>query len=194
VTTGNSPAEGRNNGVKYSTTDIIAFFDADCYFQNPRTMEISIKRFVNKKLDIASGFAKSNPKNTILGHLAIWGSDIRKIFDFCTFKLFKTVIGGSGWFLVVKKEMFLALNGFDQKLINYEDTEFIKRAVKENYKFGLLPHFVILSGRRYNNVGIKKYFFIGINMFLYKITDLLKIGNPERFLKKYERIKGPLGG
>ncbi len=88
LTNGGSPAKGRNNGVKLTTTNLVIFFDADCVLRKSKILELSIKRFTNNNFDIASGFALSSQGNSILGHLAVYGSDFRKILDYLDSQVF----------------------------------------------------------------------------------------------------------
>lgn len=57
--------------------------------------------------------------------------------------------------LLVEKELFEAIGGFDETLIVMEDQEIVRR-VKKHARFRVIPDYVTTSGRRYERIGIFK--------------------------------------
>ena len=184
---GGSPAEGKNSGASYASSPVLIFMDADSSPDNKNFFQEVIPLFENGNYDFATCFAKNEKENKILGKLAIYGSNTRKLLDIMLYKLTGQVVGASGWFMIIKKEVFDSLSGFDETFNNYEDTDFYKRAVKGKYRFGILLKAVPLSGRRFDKMTIKQLFYSQWYLMLYKLGF-------EKNLKKYEESKGSLGG
>ena len=57
--------------------------------------------------------------------------------------------------LLVEKELFVAIGGFDETLIVMEDQEIVRR-IKKHARFRVIPDYVTTSGRRYERIGIFK--------------------------------------
>lgn len=57
--------------------------------------------------------------------------------------------------LLVEKQLFEAIGGFDETLIVMEDQEIVRR-IKKHARFRVIPDFVTTSGRRYERIGVFK--------------------------------------
>jgi glycosyltransferase involved in cell wall biosynthesis len=185
---------GRNAGAINSKFRLLVFMDADTRISNPSFFRKVLDYFQRKHLDIGVCFAKNEPGNKIFGRISITGSNLRKILDLASFKIFGIVIGGSGQLIITKRDVFDKLHGFDEKLVNYEDTDFLKRATKAGFKFGLIPYSFYLSGRRYDKMNTLQFLKTGYFMLKYKLTVALGRKNANKILDLFGNTKGPLGG
>ena len=191
VVQGGNPGEGRNNGAKIAQSSTIVFLDADCQMVNNNFLGKTLSFYDRHNLKIAVGFFKNQPDNKLFSKLNIAFNNMRKIIDWILAKLVKTVLGGNGAFLVISKEAFIKVHGFNETMESYEDTTFIKDVVREGYKFGIIPYLGIsLSGRRYDKMSFLQLIRTSLHIFAFKVG----LGNKKEQLKKYESSKGALGG
>lgn len=194
VISGGLPATGRNKAAAKATANILVFMDSDTRLRHNNFFELAVNTFTKQGLDIAMCFALNEHGNRLYGHFAVYSTNVRKIVDLIVSQLFRTVLGGSGWFIMVKKEIFNKMSGFDEDFVNYEDTDFVKRVVSSGFKFGILPYSVYLSGRRYDKMNLSRVVKTTVFITLFKLGMWLKIKDASKYLKKYEKAKGPLGG
>jgi glycosyltransferase involved in cell wall biosynthesis len=147
IVNGGYPGVGRNNGAKVAQGDLYLFLDADVIIKDNRFIEKSLKEFEKKNLDL------SNFKFGLVGY---WKADfihfswnfVQKIYLI----LNKPV--GSGAAILIKKDVFNKLKGFNEKLEISEDYDFIRRATLGNFKFGILKQKIYPSPRRYIKFGL----------------------------------------
>lgn len=195
VVDGGSPAIGRNAGAEHASGDILIFLDADLRLPSKIFFETVISTFEKQQLTIAACFSKSPSQESWKSKSVALLTNTRKILDLLTSRLFGSVIGGSGWFIAVERDAWQAIDGFNEKLYNHEDTDFVQRIQRNGGKFGLIPETVLLSGRRFDQKPTLVLFSIAFYVFMYKITYMLKLKKANNFfLEKYETAKGPLGG
>ncbi|GCC50187.1 glycosyl transferase [Chryseotalea sanaruensis] len=74
--------------------------------------------------------------------------------------------------LFVKKEVFRALNGFNESFVIMEDYEFLKR-VQQQASFLIIPKYVIVSSRKYNdNSWLRVQFsnLVAFSMYRFKMS------------------------
>lgn len=57
--------------------------------------------------------------------------------------------------LLVERDLFEKIKGFDEALVVMEDQEIVKR-IKQRSQFQIIPRAVITSGRRYERIGVFK--------------------------------------
>ena len=176
---GGLSAEGRNNGAKIAQGDLFLFLDADVVLPN-FFLEKGLTEFKKRKLDIAS--FKLVP---IKGKFA---SLFFNIFYNFPILLLEKILPHAAMGILIKKELFEKLNGFDETIKLAEDHELARRAKKLG-KFGLIRSTeLFVSVRRFERDGwfttILKYFlcelymiFIGpvkSDIFNYKFNHYLK--------------------
>lgn len=136
IVEGGTPAEGRNNGAKYSFGDILIFKDGDSplpdNFMNP-----AIKEFNERELDVAGTL--QYPLSTKNGFTALRH---RLYLEFFTNKsLLKTQNTANPLLMhciFTKRKVHETIGGFDEELEFGEDSNYAKRAKKAGYKFGIL--------------------------------------------------------
>lgn len=148
---------GRNNGAKAAKEEIIVFMDADTILPHKGFFNKIIGKFISKNADVASSYILPSEKRVKYG-IPMAGINAVK---FITHKLKKNIIIG-GACIVVTKEAFNRLGGFDPKIAFREDHDFCQRAVKAGMEFIVIPEFVKVSPRRYEKFGSKKMVVLGV--------------------------------
>lgn len=149
VVKGGSQSEGRNRGAKHAKGETLLFLDADVTF-NKNFLARCLLEFENKKLDLACCYFDTKD----------FSFEIRMVYE--TWNRGKylrqntPLPDGEGQCLWIKKQVFDALGGFDEKVRISEDVEFIHRAVATKYRFGMLETKFKPSPRRYQDVSIAR--------------------------------------
>jgi glycosyltransferase involved in cell wall biosynthesis len=131
----------RNNGVKISRGDFIAFLDADDSW-HPQKIEKQMNKFQS---DSEIGLVHcgmrefdSETNKTIRLHLE--GSEGWVAKDILLFD--KNVIIGPGGAIVIKREAFEEVKGFDTNLKIGEDWDFCYRVARK-FKIGFVPEILV---------------------------------------------------
>ncbi|CAN5339234.1 hypothetical protein BH10PAT1_BH10PAT1_4640 [soil metagenome] len=161
----------RNLGAFEAKFNLLLFLDADVYFESD-FLEKIIKEFNPHKYAIAA--VKSFPKDKnfidmILSFLYNYYQEITKSFAPEIY----------GWMILVKKETHKKINGFDEKMIFSEDSDYVKKIVKSDGKFQILKNGILYSSsRRINKEGrirfelkMLKYFFVSRLFGKYSAQD-----------------------
>ncbi len=161
ITDGGSPAEGRNNGAKIAKGDIILFLDADVKIP-PDFLKKSLFDFEKNNLGVASYHIYPIKSNLFLNKL---------ILDICynwQQKILKKIFPMGAMGIMVRKDIFNKVGGFDPKIKLAEDIYFVQQAAK-------LGEFDIIKGislymptRRFDKDGYfrtgGKYLLCGLHM------------------------------
>ncbi|MFA5013492.1 MAG: glycosyltransferase [Candidatus Paceibacterota bacterium] len=146
VTKGGLPAVGRNEGVKAASGDVFLFLDADLKLP-AHFLKNSIAEFESKKFGIASYNLYPIKGNIWLNRFTIclfynWQQHLLK-------KAFP--MGAMG--IMVKKDIFNQVGGFDSTIKLAEDVYFVGQAAKLG-KFGIIRSTVIyMPTRRFDKDG-----------------------------------------
>ena len=166
----NSPAGGRNYGVKYSSGSIIAFIDADCVAESD-WLENLIKYFSNDTMIVGGPNILRHIKDTkiivaiehILGTFFATGGSAQ----FMKIEKLTYVRALSTCNLAIQKKLFVEIGGFDESLRYNEDSDLCHRLRKKGYKILYSPEAIVNH-------------FMGIENY----SDLLKV------FKKYGYERG----
>src|SRR3989338_2541440 len=150
---GGLPAVARNNGAKIAKGGLLLFLDADVVLPK-NFLKPCVEEFKKRKLDVATCFFKLKTKKNVDKIILFFGNTIlfsSQYFDpYCI-----------GAFLLCKKKIFSRLVGFNERLKQAEDHDFVKRSIKIG-KFRILRKGVFVSMRRFEKEGrfnlLKKYF------------------------------------
>lgn len=173
VVKGGTTAKGRNEGAKAAKGEILVFLDADNIFLPENFFEKIIEEFEKKKLEVATS------------PLQIDGNFFDKIiyalYNFWV-KLTQRFLAHASNVIIVKKEIFEKVGGFDEKVKIAEDHWFARKASKFG-KFGIVnTKPVITAARRLERDGRLRtyfvYFLTGIYLFFF--------GPPKGKFFKYE--------
>jgi len=162
IASGGLPAKGRNEGAKIAKGNLLLFLDADTMISK-KFLEESFNEFKKRKLDIASYTLKPKTKNIfIIGGLNFfynWPIVISQKF-----------LAWGAMAILVKKDIFEKIGGFDEEIRLAEDHDFVRTGAKIG-KFGILTSAkVYMTLRRFEKDGYLKtgikYLFCGIHMLL----------------------------
>lgn len=144
----------RNRGVAIAEGDILAFTDSDC-IPDKYWLANALKRFEESTCDLIGGRVKiirNNEKNR-------YGYIYERL---TAFQQHRNVPLGKGVTanLLVRKSVFEAVNGFDNKIISGGDWDFTLRCTQQGYKMIYAEEVVVLHPAR-NLVNIfKKHYRI----------------------------------
>jgi len=162
VVTGGVPAKGRNEGAKIAQGDRLLFMDADNIYLPENFLKNLLEEFDKRNLDVASFpvYPQGNRIDKLFYGLYNWW--VRSAQKF------------SAWAtnsVLVKKEIFKKINGFDEGIKIAEDHDFAKRAARVG-KFGFIrTEPVLTSTRRFRRDGrlktYSKYLLAGAYILLF---------------------------
>jgi len=147
---GGLPARGRNEGAKVARGNLFLFLDADTILPED-FFEKALKEFKERNLDIASFCLEAKTK-----------SKFKKILFDAFYNLpiliLEKILAHGAQAILVKKEIFEKVGGFDEEIKFAEDHSFMRKAKKFG-KFGILRTVRAFSSlRRFEREGfIKTY-------------------------------------
>lgn len=146
VVPGGLPSKGRNQGAKVAKGDIVLFLDADTILPED-FFRSALAEFEEKKLEIASFGLLINSKNKMFHIL----SDL--FYNYPIIALEK-VLPHAACGILIKKELFEKLKGYDETIKLAEDHDLARRAGKISAKYGLLRSSkIFVSDRRFRKDG-----------------------------------------
>jgi glycosyltransferase involved in cell wall biosynthesis len=173
ITKGGLPARGRNNGAKVAKGDILLFLDADLKFSPRNFLKLSVEYFIKNDLTVASFHLFPQRNNIYLNPFTL-----NFFYNYPQIALKKIFpMGAMG--IMVKKDVFEKIKGFDESITLAEDHYFVQQAEKLG-KFDIIRGVkVYMPLRRFEKDGyfrtVFKYLICGLNMGL--------LGKPERKIK-----------
>ncbi|MBZ9572293.1 glycosyltransferase [Patescibacteria group bacterium] len=171
---GGLSAIGRNKGAKIARGDLLLFLDADVVLPK-KFIERVLKEFRERNLDIASLCLDSQSKRKTQKFLF-------NIFYNWPILIFEKNLAHASQAILVKKDVYQKLGGFDEKIKFAEDHNFVRRAKKIG-KFGILRSTKIFSSlRRFEEDGWVKTYLKYVLAELYMII----FGDIKKDIFKYE--------
>jgi len=162
ITSGGLPAKGRNQGVKVAKGDLLLFLDADVMI-GKNFLEKSLKEFKKRGLGVASYTLTPKTKNIFIRNGL-------NLFYNWPIVISQRFLAWGAMAILVKKNIFNRIGGFDEEIRLAEDHQFVRAGAKIS-KFGILisPK-VYMTLRRFEKDGYLKtgikYLFCGIHMLL----------------------------
>jgi len=167
------PEKGRscqmNEGVEFSTGDILYFVHADSI--PPPSYIHDIQKSVNENFPIGCFRFKFNSDKKLLKFNAYMTR-----FD-------KMYCRGGDQTLFVKRDLFEELNGYRKEYKIMEEYDFIERA-KEKYPFKIIPKEVIVSARKYEG---RSWFRVMLANSV--VFNMYKLGvAQDTMIKTYQRM------
>ena len=160
IVKGGLPAQGKNQGAKYALGDLLFFLDADVFLPNGFFEKI-LREFYKKKFDIASFCLLPDSENKFL-------PVVFNTFYNIPILLTEKILPHAATGILVKKALFLKLNGFDENITLAEDHDLSRRAKKIGNCGIIKSGKIFISLRRFEKDGwVKtglKYFLCEMHM------------------------------
>ncbi len=154
VIRGGMPAFGRNQGAKKVKSKYVMFLDADTLFPKTNTLEKMMQEMIRKTLDVGAP-TYIPEKREMHKHIP------HKIF-FISMNLALKILQytkkpGMMTGMILKKNVFDTLEGFDESITFSEDADLAKRAKIRGYRFKILNEKLETSVRRIEKEGLLRY-------------------------------------
>lgn len=146
ISKGGLPGKGRNMGARAAKGDILLFLDADGVLPKD-FLEKSLAEFKKKKLDAACTLGRPITRSSWIKALFAVGYNLPLVSSE------KIYPHGSGAALIIKKEIFQKIKGYNEKLKLCEEHDLIKRAAKIGKYRVLRGVNILISLRRYRQDG-----------------------------------------
>ncbi len=175
VVPGGLPAKGRNNGAKVAKGDVLFFIDADTVLPND-FFKKSLQEFNARNIDIASFCLRPFPEKKLSSFLmdTFYNKMIIALED---------VLPHSAVGILVKKNLFEKLHGYDETVQLAEDHDLVRRAVKKDGDSGIIRSTdILVSDRRWRKDGWVK---TGVKYFLCEL-HMIFIGPVKSDIFKYK--------
>jgi len=174
VVPGGLPAKGRNEGARFSKGEMFLFLDADVVLPDDFLNRV-LKEFKERNLDVASFCLDSQSGKKSEKFLY-------NFFYNWPIIIFEKILSHGSQAVLVKKEFFEKIKGFDESIKFAEDHNFVRR-IKKIGKFGVIRSAKILSSpRRFEKDGWLLTYFRYIIAEIYMIF----IGDIKKDIFKYE--------
>lgn len=194
VVKGGAPSVGRNNGAEASSGEILFFMDADTYFLEENDLIEIYTKFQKHNYDIGSCYFKSDSQSRVLQGL------LNFLKWFGTRKYNKILKWDFGAFLIIKKDAFERVNGFDENISVMEDVSIIRKLSRFGYSHGMIKKRIGITlslqkrGKK-KSVSFKRILgviigFISVVLTNYEFTQK----SAYKLNKKAQKLHGELGG
>lgn len=175
IAPGGLPARGRNNGAKIAKGELLFFLDADTVLPDDNFLKKSLSEFDARNLSIASFCLKPIPSKKI-------SSFLLNLFYNNLIIVTEKILPHAAVGIIIKKDLFEKLNGYDESIKLSEDHDLARRAVKLA-KFGVIRSVkVLVSDRRFKKDGWIK---TGIKYFLCEM-HIIFLGPVKSDIFKYK--------
>jgi len=162
VVKGGLPAKGRNEGAKIARGDIFLFMDADNTYLPNHFLKTLLKEFKRRKLGVAS--FPIYPDGNWFDKVAYF------LYNFWT-EFSQGFLAHATNSVLIKRDVFEKINGFDEEIKIGEDHDLARRASKIA-PFGYIKTKPVLTSvRRFEKDGrlktYSKYLLAGLYMLLF---------------------------
>lgn len=136
VVKGGLPGRGRNLGAAATHAEIILFLDADVVITDDRFVEKAVREFLDRRLDVACADVRIDG-GTMFDAFAAG------VYNWYVRMLTPVRPHGTGFFMLVRRQVFDGIHGFDEEVLFAEDTDFAVRAHKAGFHHGVLNSVVM---------------------------------------------------
>jgi len=142
VVEGGMPGPGRNKGALAANGEIVIFFDADVQMPSSRFLGDTIAEMDRKKLDVATCRIKPLSRKQV-------DKAMHEAYNAYAIAMEKINPHAPGFCILVRRHVHEGVKGFDEEVTFAEDHDYVHRAHKMGYRFGILrSHPIAVSVRR----------------------------------------------
>lgn len=195
VVPGGPPAVGRNSGGVAASSEYMLFLDADMILPTNHTLLTMYSRFLASGADIASVRFVSHQRSKKrsfeekFGDIVYSGWNVLRQVQKVTGK----IVSQGGGCILVKREVFTQIKGFDTTLAVAEDTDFFKRAVGRGYRYTHFPDIALYtSARRFSQPkNLPRYF---VSTLAVGALIVLGLYTRKKLVERFSKGYGKLGG
>lgn len=157
-------SEARNSGAKNAQGEWLIFFDADVEIEHSFLMEV--KNHIEKDHPtFLSMWNRPQKQDGIQGKMLLYGLSI----GMSILQYIMPAVNGPC--MIIKKDLFTSVGGFDEQIVFGEDFDLTRRAHKQKatIKIYRKPN-IFVSGRRFDSEGIPLSIYKSIKAFWYQLT------------------------
>jgi len=148
VVQGGKPGEGRNAGVDASSAPLLLFLDADTQLE-PGFIRRCCDEFATSGYDIAAMDNQPMAPRSVRMYRAMYKVHNRFVRWSTTTDPHMT-----STCFITTRPVYQALDGFDESVAVFSDSELVKRAVRSGFRYGILDSVrILVSVRRFDSNG-----------------------------------------
>lgn len=175
VSPGGLPSKGRNEGAKLAQGSVLFFLDADVFLQE-KFLEKAVLEFEKRNLDLASFCLSPISKNKLSEFLFNFFYNYPAV-------MLENILPHAAMGIMVKKDLFWKVGGFDESIKLAEDHYLARQAKKAKAKIGIIKSVKLFaSERRFKKDG---WISVGIRYFLCEM-HMIFIGPVRSDIFKYK--------
>lgn len=183
-TTNKGLAYSRNNGVLNSTGDVLCFLDADDEV-HPQKIEIQLKLLTSKNAITCNNKVISNSSETYLNRLYTPDSFRYRIFKTPYLVAYRNNLTGAG--MMISRDLFEAIGGYDEDLRSAEDYDLWLRLLEVNIQVVLIQ--LPLYMWYFNPHGLSKnYYSMSVQEFSAVQKHLNRIKKNSQLLTLHNKL------
>ncbi len=147
VVAGGLPGPGRNRGAEQAQGEILAFFDADVVLPHPDFLRDSLREMAERSFDVSTCCVRAH-EGTLVDQA------MHRAYNWYSIVTERLLPHAPGFCFFVRQAVHESLHGFDETLVFAEDMEYVRRAVRHGFTFGILrEHPIHVSVRRLEKEG-----------------------------------------
>lgn len=172
------PARARNCGVKNASGNIFVFVDADIVLA-PDSIEKITSRISEPDTDAISGlFSEDIPQTNFF-------SQFQNLFLIYRYsKLPESITTTFSYFCAIKRDVFEAVGGYNEKMIAYEDIEMGHRLTRKGYRLKFGPDLKVTHLKYLSHSGLLRDYFTKVTVVgaYYKRENSVKKSKSDNIL------------
>lgn len=131
VVDGGMPGPGRNRGAEQAAGDVIAFFDADILLPNDKFLQACLEEMGARGLDVTTCRVEAH-RGTVIDQA------MHEAYNAYTIATERVLPHAPGFCLFANRAMHESIRGFDEDVVFAEDMDYVRRAKKAGFAFGIL--------------------------------------------------------